>query len=112
MKTIARTLLLSLGLAATALAAAPSPAAACGYYKISEADRARGAVIVFLRHAQDATVGVAKVAGARARVDVEIGPTDGDRVRQTYSLVKRDGAWKVVDFTAPTRVPARAVALR
>lgn len=111
----ARTLALALAVTATGAAAVHHTADACGGYYVSEEDRVTTAVRAFLGELGQ-RVGYGKVRiseNQRAEIVVELDTRAAGgarrKVHQTFLLEKRDGAWKVVDWTFPTaaRIAAR-----
>jgi hypothetical protein len=113
MKTIARTVALAVALAAGGAAATTHVAEACGGYVITEHERVQWSLTAFLGElGQRVSYGVAVVTGDKAKITIEMDTAAGGKrrakARQTFFLEKREGAWKVVDWSLPTAAPAPA----
>jgi len=122
MTTITRTLrtvALSLALAAGGAAATHHAAHACGGYQmtITEPQRVQWALAAFLGElGQRVSYGTATIkGGTHAALMIESDAARGRRrvkVRQTFRLEKRDGVWKVVDWSSPVVAAPPMVARR
>ncbi len=120
MKTLARTIALVAALTTGGAAVAHHTAHACGGYVITEAERVHWALQAFLGEmSQRVSFGAAKITAAevggpvRAAITIEMDTAAGKRrakAQQTFLLEKRDGAWKVVDWTFPVAAPAKVAA--
>ncbi len=118
MKNIARTVALVVALATGGGAVAARDAEACGgYVTITEGERVQWALQAFLGElGTRVSYGAASVKeGKTAQVVIQMDAAAGKRrakAQQTFFLEKRDGEWKVVDWSFPVAAPVPAKVAR